>query len=403
MSARWHGIPFLLSLAVVTACSNAGRNEGAVANTRDSAGIAIVENQRSAWSRERAWRLSAEPVLSIGMREGPEEYQLFRVYGSVRLSDGRIVVANAGTGQLRFFDSDGRYLRSAGQQGSGPGEFRALRYVFRIAGDSLLAWDSGSRRASIFDAQGVFRRSYSPAPFADSPFFVSIVAPLTDGTMIAGAFRFRSAQDAVELGLSRDTLVLVHLDAGGELIATAGQYPGTEWYTTGEYPRVDVPFARGTFVEASGTGFYLGDDATYQISYHRPDGSVERIIRKAHDLIDVTPEAVQEQKRQWIEGIPLDRRQGVAQMFEDVEGPPTMPAFSEIKVDADGNLWVRDYQLPGDVPPDWTVFRADGSMLGTVAMPDRLVVHQIGSDYVLGRWRDEEDVEYVRLYQLHKP
>lgn len=403
MSTSWHGTSFLLWVTIVTACSNAGRNDGTIANTRDSAGIAIVENQRSAWSREREWRLSAEPALTIGMREGPEEYQLFRVYGSVRLSDGRIVVANAGTGELRFFDSGGRHLRSAGQQGSGPGEFRALRYVFRIAGDSLLAWDSGSRRASIFDAQGVFQRSYSPAPFADSPFFVSMVAPLTDGTMIAGAFRFRSAQDAVELGLSRDTLVLVHLDAGGELIATAGQYPGTEWYTTSEYPRVDVPFARGTFVEASGTGFYLGDDATYQISYHRPDGSVERIIRKAHDLIDVTTEAVQEQKRQWIEGIPLDRRQGVAQMFEDVEGPPTMPAFSEIKVDADGNLWVRDYQLPGDVPPDWTVFRADGLMLGTVAMPDRLVVHQIGRDYVLGRWRDEEDVEYVRLYELRKP
>jgi hypothetical protein len=29
-------------------------------------------------------------------------------------------------------------------------------------------------------------------------------------------------------------------------------------------------------------------------------------------------------------------------------------------------------------------------------------VQQIGGDFVLGVWRDELDVEYVRLYQLIK-
>jgi hypothetical protein len=36
-------------------------------------------------------------------------------------------------------------------------------------------------------------------------------------------------------------------------------------------------------------------------------------------------------------------------------------------------------------------------------MPERFLVFAIGSDWVIGRWRDELDVEHVRLYELHKP
>jgi hypothetical protein len=35
--------------------------------------------------------------------------------------------------------------------------------------------------------------------------------------------------------------------------------------------------------------------------------------------------------------------------------------------------------------------------------PSRLTVHEVGADYVLGSFRDEYDVEYVRLYDLARP
>jgi hypothetical protein len=396
--------PVALMLAAgLASCTERGREGAQYFTVRDSAGIQIIESERPAWEDGRQWRLSEQPVLAIGVRDGAEEYQLYRVYGSVRLSDGRIVVANAGTNELRFFDSSGDFLNSAGRSGEGPGEFEALRQLFLIASDSLLVWDSRNRRVSIFDTEGAYQRSYSFAPFLNAPVFVNVVVPLSDATVLAGAFAYRSAQSAVEFGLSRDTIVLLHCDQQGELIDTVGAYPGTEWYTTSEYPRVDVPFARESYIVAHGDGFYFGDNAKYEISYRRTDGLVERIIRKEHGLIDVTPEAVEEQKQQWLAGISPERRQRVALMFEEVVGPPMMPAFSDLRVDAAGNLWVREYQLPGDSEPGWTVFSSDGSMLGTVVTPYRFTVHEIGHDYVLGRWRDEEDVEYVQLYELHKP
>ena len=39
-------------------------------------------------------------------------------------------------------------------------------------------------------------------------------------------------------------------------------------------------------------------------------------------------------------------------------------------------------------------------MLGEVETPPEFQVFQIGSDFVLGRWTDDLDVEQVQLYKL---
>jgi hypothetical protein len=80
-----------------------------------------------------------------------------------------------------------------------------------------------------------------------------------------------------------------------------------------------------------------------------------------------------------------------------------MPAYRGIMLDRGGNLWVEEYRRPGDRVPRWTVFSAEGEFLGTLAVPERFAVHDIGDDYVLGRWADDMDIEHVRMYELVKP
>ena len=42
-------------------------------------------------------------------------------------------------------------------------------------------------------------------------------------------------------------------------------------------------------------------------------------------------------------------------------------------------------------------------MLGTLSVPDRFVIHDVGRDFVLGKWTDDLDVEHVQMYELIKP
>ena len=113
---------------------------------------------------------------------------------------------------------------------------------------------------------------------------------------------------------------------------------------------------------------------------------------------------VEEKKQEWLDEIERDdNRDRMARMVAPVEGPPTMPAYSQVIIDVEHNLWVRDYAVEEVESHSWTVFNPSGTMLGTVTTPARFRVFEIGADYVLGRWRDEMDTDYVRRYDLNKP
>lgn len=89
--------------------------------------------------------------------------------------------------------------------------------------------------------------------------------------------------------------------------------------------------------------------------------------------------------------------------FARMAVPEKRPAYSRLLGDQEGNLWVAEYARDARHVTSWAVFDTEGVLLGTVGMPDRLHVLEIGSDWVLGAWRDELDVEHVRLHELHKP
>ena len=86
-----------------------------------------------------------------------------------------------------------------------------------------------------------------------------------------------------------------------------------------------------------------------------------------------------------------------------MEFPEHLPAYSAFVADAEGLLWIQDHPRPGAVEVTWRVFEANGVYVASVITPNSLRVFEIGGDYVLGLWRDEDEVEYVRLYGLVKP
>jgi hypothetical protein len=87
-------------------------------------------------------------------------------------------------------------------------------------------------------------------------------------------------------------------------------------------------------------------------------------------------------------------------MFEAYEVPETRPAFSELIFDALDHLWVAEWEPDGTPVTGWHVFSSDGELLGRVAVPPGLEVHEIREDYVLGVVTNELDVPFVRRYPL---
>ena len=126
---------------------------------RDSAGIQIVENAEPPEGSRLPWQIGPEPTMSIGVLEGAEPYMLLHVTHAARLPDGRIVVANGGTSEVRVFDASGTHLLTWGGSGEGPGEFMGLYHAGPWPGDSIVAWFTSGRRISIFDSDGNYGRT----------------------------------------------------------------------------------------------------------------------------------------------------------------------------------------------------------------------------------------------------
>ncbi len=125
----------------------------------DTAGVDIVENARPPADSRLDWRVGEQPVLSIGEIDGPDPY-LLDISDVLRMPDGRIIVADRVSRELRVFDTVGGHLATWGGAGEGPGEFTNLTSLDRWPGDSLVARWSQGNRLTVFDSQGNYGRVF---------------------------------------------------------------------------------------------------------------------------------------------------------------------------------------------------------------------------------------------------
>jgi len=363
--------------------------------------VRIVENPALPPDAPRLWTVAAEPSVDIGVLEGDEAYQLSQVVGAVRLSDGRIVVANGGSRELRFFDSAGRHLVSAGRKGGGPGEFEQLSTLFALPGDTVAAYDWTLRRVSFFDPNGAFVRSFNIAFPGAMPFPIGRFA---DGAWLCNrGFTFRPRGTGAQV--LRDTSSLLLFDPTGALRDSIGRFPGQEWYVVsqGNAARAgSLPFGTNTVTAIADAGFYAGHSSRYAITRYTEAGTPEVIIRLAWTPAPITGDDLVRYKADRMARATAGSRQRMERDYQDMPFPHTFPAFVSFEVDPLGNLWVLAPSRPGDTRGRWVVFGPDGGARGAVETPDGLWVREIGRDYVLGTWQDELDVQHVRLHALRR-
>jgi len=407
----------LTTLATLVWTAGCGDSPGTTSDggvTRDSAGVTIVQNTAPAWTADQAWTLSAEPILQMGVPEGDPDHEFFQVMGETRLSDGTIVVANSGTQQLRYYSPDGSLRATAGRKGGGPGEFQMLMTLVGLPGDSVLTFDAGNRRLSLFDAAGHHVRDFGTTD-AGSPVPLLILGRLDDGTYVAQLPNMRIGPEMFErrAGPARDSVYVMHLDAAAAPMDTLGLFPGPVVQVTmidfagRSLPMpLTVPFSPGTDVAVGADRIYLGISDTWEIDVYSPAGALQRIIRRTHEPRAVTDSDIEKNRSRLLEAMDNQSNPFAKQLrdaYATVAYPATMPAFGEMRTDPDGNLWVAEFSPSLDESRRWSVFDPDGRWLGDVTTPPQLVVREIGSDYVLGQTSDEMETEHVLLYRLIKP
>jgi hypothetical protein len=404
--ARLRG-PALILVAFLPACMVDSEGGEGKFTVRDSAGIQIVENREPLWEEGRGWTLSSEPIVSIGAVNGRAEYLFAKVTGAVRLSDGRIAVADEGSASIRLYDPTGVHLRSVGAKGGGPGEFQSLTWLWKLPGDSLVAYDSRQLRTSAYDASGKLVRMVS----LSIPRRGHLVrGRFGDGTLLTTQLRSSPSELS---GPRRDTIDFFRVSRDGTRLNPVATLSGDEEFLQigrgrgtpiGGIAAVASPifFGRSTKYVAEGARLFAGDNDAPQVGVYAQGGRLERLIRWPGVPRPVRQRDVDSMiaARLARSGIPAATTL-LQKMFAEMPIPETMPAFDRIVADGSGDLWVEEYRVKGSGSlAGWTVFDPEGRMLGTVQVPDEFSPLEIGKDYVLGVWTDDVDVQSIRLYRL---
>lgn len=407
MRHRTVGLALLyFPLLVVLGCRGEGPKQHI--QVRDSAGVEIVENLALDGTELEQWRVSDPPLVEIGVAEGDGAYLLNDVRSAVRLSDGRIAVANAGTYEIRFYDQEGRFIRSVGGEGEEPGEFGEIRGMELGTSDSIYVFDPELQRLSIFDGSGKLAR----VSRVSSSTALAHVGRFADGRWYAR--NEQQFQSGLLGEIQRDTARYFLVDATFETESLITAFPGVMTALFGDDPECPAkrwaPFTPLPAQAAHGDFLYVVSGEDFNLRVFLSDGRLVRIVRNPGERLAVSDA----HRAAWIDDIlatvPEAARPEGRRVLENIPTPDTLPVYNDVVVDARGYVWLQEYtSLPGPglywsgSGRRWIVLSPAGELVARVETPVALDVFDIGSDYILGRWWDEGQVEYVRMYALKRP
>lgn len=369
----------------------------------DSQGVVVLESTGSVWQGGSAWVVSDSPRIRIGVSNGNVAYEFARVTDVTVLSDGHIVVADAGNGQLRFFDSGGAYLSAIGALGVGPGEFKSIR-SFSVRGDVLIAFDDRLQRVSRFRLDGQLIDS---TPLQDEARRggggLADVRAVGNQLFAIEATQFTAGSPGQ---VTRDTIHVLEVDAlgtGRRYVAALPGVPIQHLSLRGRPVSRPIPLAPTPTWDASAEGFYIAlGEHLEVIAYGGPDGRERRIQRRA-PLIATESTDISRWRSILLEGLPRGQRSSAGDLLEALSFPEFLPAYSAVRAGPEGEVWAGQFVSPGvDPPSQWDVYAADGRYLGQVTTPRGLQVFEVGRDYVAGSWSDTLGVEFVHVHDLDR-
>ena len=387
-----------------TGCDREAASFGVV--PPDTADVPVVLSPEPAWGTGSGWRVAEEPSVVIGVEQGPPEYQFFGAQGALILPDGRIAVANSGTGELRFFDPRGRFVGSVGRQGQGPGEFSERSTLdMWLSADSLIAvTDNGSRRINLFDLSG---RHLSTVRFASAPggLVPRPRAGFDDGTWLGWVNS--GALDGQAGEVIRSVMVYFRFLRDGGLEGEVFRHEGQPRFVNQVGSRVHYPFiplSPAPLVATDGTRVLFLPGPTREIRVLEGVGGPTARYRWGEGRLRLAGEVYGRYKEESLKEMgPGETFRRYARFYDqDLPIPEHLPCCQSLVVDALGYIWVERYRLPWEGDPRWDVLDASGRWLGSVGTPTGLNVIQVGADFVLGSAADSLGVERIVVYTLSK-
>ncbi|UCE22916.1 MAG: 6-bladed beta-propeller [Candidatus Aminicenantes bacterium] len=368
-----HAVTFFSLLILFNAC---GEQKALGQRTiAEENGVTVVKNPLEPLNPEL--QIIFEENLTIGVKEGDENYMFGNQVFVNADDDGNIYVTDQDRNTVKKYDSNGNFLRSIGRPGQGPGEFQDMSEVRFTSDGNIYLNDVKTQRLSYFSKEGNYLKA--------------VKFPTMFERVVINSKRFYVARsvDNVELGKGKKWdyfygLFDESLNLKAEFLRLPQEKDVNKNNSKDSVAQVlaDSLSERAfqpsvNYVLDKNDLIYFGYPENYEIKVYSSAGKLRKIIQR-----DFKPSEISKWHKEYFKNsqselfmskIPANEEEKV---FDLVEYPKYMPAYEKfilmesgwifVIVDSvrDGSTLVDIFNKDGeylaqfetDVPTDWLFF-----------------------------------------------
>ncbi|HEX6053687.1 MAG TPA: 6-bladed beta-propeller [Gemmatimonadaceae bacterium] len=364
---------------------------------------------------------------SFGSIDGADEYVFGDISEIAVARDGSIYVFDRQVPALRKYDASGKYVRTFGRKGSGPGEYLNTGGLAVLRDGRVLLWDTGNWRINVYSPDGNVLPTLVTASgmgagqtfgtgralTVDSAGRIYTRRPIRDGRTRRNVYiRYRAN------GTVLDTIPAPQFGPEPPSISVSSRNGNAR-------SSAPVPFTPTPKAVLSPLGYFItGFPSRYAFEIH----SGLRLGSPVSIRRTVTPARVTAQERDSARKAieELFRRTNPNWTWTGPDVPRTRPFYASIAVGDDGRIWIAlvgEGRRPGTLmgatlgaparPPQsreptgtptpalYDVYEPNGAYIGQVQVPPRVYTMVRRGDHIWAIELDDDDVQKVTRFRIN--
>jgi hypothetical protein len=164
------------------------------------------------------------------------------------------------------------------------------------------------------------------------------------------------------------------------------------------------PFGRTAFLGISSNTVVHGLNDRFEYQVYSREGRLLRTVRANLRSVPVTASDIADARASLMQVARTPEMQrGFTAALDRVDFPATMPAYSDLRVEHDGSVWLRNYTRASPPQYWWARFDSTGRLDGTLVLPPNRSLVRFSRGHVVLSQRDTTtDAVYLHVHRIER-
>jgi len=289
-------------------------------------------------------------------------------------ADNNIYVSDYRSTNIKMFDPSGKFVKTLGREGQGPGEFQGPYYM-SISKDRIAVYDLRNRRINILKPDGEQTKHLQISIEEGRP---AKIRPLPNGDFVFGMQKmyYRDLDKPQEYSIE---IYSPELERKKTLFSQ--KIWENRYIQTPHFTNVPQPFAALVYWDVSPDGkIIVGFSESYTIEIYDSEKGKFSSFSHPYEPVKIT----EQDKKTWFAQMTSSGPSGVTQgapdyIVKNTTFPKHKPPYQYIMVDNEGNILVFPYQKDNEKNVEgFDAFDPQGKFIGNVQIEGDVIFPHFG-------------------------